>query len=392
MMETVVRMDRDARDNERLVSHMRLFRRHPKLSWQGRVHEQVRPWPTAIGLDVGASPVRIEHVGYVEPGLAQRKLRRNIRLLRMDYAVNPDDPQLLVDLGFATAQNGNFTEARRYLRRVLEQPQQSSFLLLRVFTTLGELESQDGSYLEVVNLMTRGLAIFPGNEYLAYMQAEAYYNLGRYDLAKQLLSEIINGPAQPQGFHVGIPADIKRRLAPLGLGEVLRSERAMSQAEAIFREVAEEFPSDSSAWYFLGRVYVDVNNRCGLDHVITRLASCQRGNFHAALLMGAWQLSHRDWQGAEATIDDLICQAPRMLLPRLMRANCLTRRGAPSAALMQAYRDILRIQPGNELAACMIQKLTETRSAPAAAAPSNSIVLGTSVILGASVPNGVASV
>jgi tetratricopeptide (TPR) repeat protein len=381
-------MDREARDSERLVSHMRLFRRHPALSWRGRVHEQIRPWPTAIGLEVSFSPVQIEHVGYLEPGLAQRKLRRNIRLLRMDYAVNPDDPQILVDLGFATAQCGNFTEARRLLRRVLEQREQSSFLLLRVFTTLGELETHAGNFHEVASLMSRGLSLFPGDDYLAYMQAEAYYNLGRYDLAKRLLAGIINGPPQPRGLHVGTPADVKRRLAPLGLGEVLRSERAHAQAEAIFRGVAEAFPSDASAWYFLGRVYVDLGNPLGLDQVVSRLAGCERGNFYAALLIGAWQLSQRDWRGAEATIDDLICQAPQMLLPRVMRASCLSRRGAPAAAQLQAYRDVLRVQPGNAHAVSMVERLSAPCTVPAAA---NSVGLSTSVILGAGVPNGVVS-
>jgi tetratricopeptide (TPR) repeat protein len=388
MMETAVRMDRDSRDNERLVSHMRLFRRHPALSWRGRVHEQIRPWPTAIGLEVGFSPVRIEHVGYLETGLAQRKLRRNIRLLRMDYAVNPDDPQILVDLGFATAQSGNSAEARRLLRRVLEQPAQSSFLLLRVLTTLGELETHAGNFSEVVSLMARGLSLFPGNDYLAYMQAEAYYNLGRYDLAKRLLAGIIHEPPQPRGLSVGTPSDIKSRLAPLGLGEVLRSERAFASAETIFREVAEAFPNDASAWYFLGRVYVDMANRWGLNEVVSRLAGCERGSFYASLLIGAWQLSQKDWKGAEATIDDLIGEAPQMLLPRVMRASCLNRRGAPAADQLQAYRDVLRVQPGNVHAASMIERLSQIRAAPAAA---NSIGLGTSVILGAGVPNGVVS-
>ena len=387
MMETAVRMDRDSRDSERLVSHMRLFRRHPALSWSGRVHEQIRPWPTAIGLEIGSSPVRIEHVGYMEPGLAQRKLRRNIRLLRMDYAINPDDPQILVDLGFATAQGGDFTEARRLLRRVLEQPEQSSFLLLRVLTTLGELETHAGNYLEVTKLMARGLSLFPGDEYLAYMHAEAFYNLGRYDLAKRLLAGIIDGPPQPRGLHVGTPADIKRRLAPLGLGEVLRSERAFGHAETIFREVAEAFHSDASAWYFLGRVYVDVDNRRGLDEMMSRLAGCERGDFYASLLIGAWQLSQRDWKGAEATIDDLICQAPQLLLPRVMRATCLSRRGASAAAQLQAYRDVLRVQPGNTHAVNMVERLSITR----AISGTNSVGLSTSVILGAGVPNGVIS-
>src|SRR6185436_69582 len=32
-----------------IVTHPRLFRRHPDLAWQGRAHEQLRPEPDSLG-------------------------------------------------------------------------------------------------------------------------------------------------------------------------------------------------------------------------------------------------------------------------------------------------------------------------------------------------------
>ena len=63
-----------------------LFRRHPELKWQGRVHEQLRPEINTLGFEAIWSDVQIDHTGYQDQGLQHRKLQRDLRLLRMDYA------------------------------------------------------------------------------------------------------------------------------------------------------------------------------------------------------------------------------------------------------------------------------------------------------------------
>ena len=103
-----------------LITHPRLFRRHPKLHWQGRVHEQLRPEVAQLGFDVQWSDVQIHHVGYQDPSLQQRKLQRDVRLLRMDYAVDPDDVSTLVHLGLAYFHLGRYDQARQFLGRLLQ--------------------------------------------------------------------------------------------------------------------------------------------------------------------------------------------------------------------------------------------------------------------------------
>src|SRR4029079_19774233 len=64
-----------------LITHVRLFHRHPELRWHGRVHEQLRPEANKLGYDLQWSDVKIHHVGYQDGALQQRKLQRDVRLL-----------------------------------------------------------------------------------------------------------------------------------------------------------------------------------------------------------------------------------------------------------------------------------------------------------------------
>ena len=57
-----------------VVSHPRLFRRHPNLRWQYRVHEQILPSVQQLGGLLQWADVVIHHVGYHEGAERRRKV------------------------------------------------------------------------------------------------------------------------------------------------------------------------------------------------------------------------------------------------------------------------------------------------------------------------------
>src|SRR5947209_396334 len=93
------------------VDHVRLFRHHPALRWRYRVHEQILPGLKELGGTVRWSDVVIQHTGYQEPGLRQRKLERDFRLLCLEYDENPGDPFVLFNLGMILHEWRRFAEA-----------------------------------------------------------------------------------------------------------------------------------------------------------------------------------------------------------------------------------------------------------------------------------------
>ena len=62
----------------------------------GRIHEEL----ISDGLSrLVQSDVEIKHLGYVDPAEVERKTIRNVRLLKLQLAERPDDPQALFHLG-----------------------------------------------------------------------------------------------------------------------------------------------------------------------------------------------------------------------------------------------------------------------------------------------------
>jgi tetratricopeptide (TPR) repeat protein len=63
----------------------------------------------------------VHHVGYQDPGVRARKFERNLRLLQMDYADNPDNPATLLFIGRTYVVLGRPAEALPILHRAAKR-------------------------------------------------------------------------------------------------------------------------------------------------------------------------------------------------------------------------------------------------------------------------------
>ncbi|MHB1038225.1 MAG: hypothetical protein ACYC35_23140 [Pirellulales bacterium] len=72
-----------------MTEHLRLFRNHPEIRWEHRVHEQIRDVVTRCGHEVRPSDVVIRHVGYLDRPTMLRKAERNLRLLELQRREQP---------------------------------------------------------------------------------------------------------------------------------------------------------------------------------------------------------------------------------------------------------------------------------------------------------------
>ena len=229
-------------EGERLITHARLFRRHPGLCWQGRVHEQLRPVPSALGQEVTWSDVLIHHIGYRNEAALQRKLNRDLRLLRMDYSVDPDDCSTLVHLGLACFHLGQWYKARQHLCKVVHLTKSAGEHLRQVYATLGTIEMREGNVSLSLATLDRGLSIFPHGEYLLFLRAECLYELDRYSEAKTTLKKILSGDGGMQ-YRGGVPAEIREKLAPRKLADVLRLERDFQRLRRCYCPSSIAFPT-----------------------------------------------------------------------------------------------------------------------------------------------------
>jgi glycosyltransferase involved in cell wall biosynthesis len=345
----------DPMDIERVVTHSRLFRRHAEIRWHRRVHEQLGPWPAHFRLlHTGA---QIEHLGYCERSVVERKQRRNLRLLQMEFAVNADDPEVLLELAILHTRRRETPQARQWFNRLLQIGPAAYLDSQRVLTSLADLAAQEGDFGQVVAITSRGRSLYRHDDYFAYLQAEALYQLGRYPAARAILAELCQRRPTAFSFRVGSPANIRERLAPLGLGEILRVEGRLREAEGVLRTVTDAFPHDPAAWQFLARVYVDLGDGQQFDWAWRQLAGLPGGAFYAQMLNARWHLAQDDNAAAQQIIDRLLGESPSMPLLHLMRAECLARTQASQVDQLRAFRDVLRLKPGQPRASSMVKRL-----------------------------------
>jgi hypothetical protein len=104
-----------------VVDHVRLFRNHPAVRWEYRVHEQILPAVRRQGGEVRWADAVIHHAGYQDPVLRRRKLERDLRLLHLEDGDRPDDPFTLFNLGSVYQELGRHAEARHNLDFLLRE-------------------------------------------------------------------------------------------------------------------------------------------------------------------------------------------------------------------------------------------------------------------------------
>jgi tetratricopeptide (TPR) repeat protein len=99
------------------MKYVRLFRNSPEMRWQNRVYEDITPALRAVGASVEWTDIVIHHAGHQDPVVRARKYERNLRLLQMDYADDPDNPSTLFFLGRMYLALGRPAEALPLLQR-----------------------------------------------------------------------------------------------------------------------------------------------------------------------------------------------------------------------------------------------------------------------------------
>jgi len=140
----------------------RLFRRTPAVRYAGRIHEQV----TGIALaDWRLGKTTIRHHGYTaELNRDRNKIYRNLRLLELALQEQPDDPNLLMNLGLELARSGRLAagieqSARAWqVMSAMPAGRVSPELRETLLTQLGTHLSANQQFRDVVRLYQSRLA------------------------------------------------------------------------------------------------------------------------------------------------------------------------------------------------------------------------------------------
>jgi glycosyltransferase involved in cell wall biosynthesis len=344
-------------DPTTVVDHVRLFRRDPRIRWQRRIHERLAGSVVGVEHPLVQTEIEIEHLGYRDPVRLQRKHNRDIRLLKLEYAADPDDPETLFYLGATYATLGNYQQAEGYLKRALPRATPSSPTTRKLYPLLTQSLFKLGRAAESLAVAQAGLERFPDDPELLYERAIVLADQGDVGSAEAHLRRLLEQRHQPY-LQMGVDGDLELR-ARQYLALIYKDQRRFRDAERTLQELLAAAPTNSQAWVCLGLVYFDEQRWGQVDYVIRRLASCVHGEIFAPVLRAAVHIFHREFSTARMLLEHAIALAPHLMWARLLLAESLVREGRDWRAAIQAHRDILELDPHQTNARRVLEQLLQ---------------------------------
>jgi tetratricopeptide (TPR) repeat protein len=326
-----------------VVEHARLFRNHPAIRWQHRIHEQIVPAVQRLGGSVQATDVVIQHAGYQDEALHQRKLERNLRLLQLAHADAPDDPWTLLNLGQNYLAFGRAVEALPLLRRSLERSQPGDFYVRKLYGQLARGYHQLGQRQEAVAICRAGLARYPDFGELLFLESQLLNELGDLVGAEACLVRLLRPGAGFVSDDLGICGYKSRQ----NLGLLYRRQQRNAEAEAQWRAVLAERPDSAPTWLALGELWLAQGRLAEMEQAARFLQTQPYGAILAALLQARVHQARREFPRARAILEAAIATAPQALWPHIILSEVLMQEGRDWVAAENALLRVLTLDPGN---------------------------------------------
>ena len=304
-----------------VVDHVRLFRNHPALRWEYRVHEQILPSVRRLGGEVRFADVAVLHTGYQDPALRRRKLERDLRLLEKNLAEKPDEPFCLFNLGCIYQDLGRFPEALEALRQSLARSAPSDSIVRKLYGLIAGCHQALGQRLEALKACDEGLRVCPDDAELLYRRGVLLTDLGNYPEAEAVLLRLL-GTASGQHF-ASVDAGLRGYLGRHRLAIVCHRRGQHEAALAQWRLVVQEQPGFLPGWLGLAENALARRDYAALEEAAQKLDGLPGGPLEAGLLRAQGLLARPDVAAARTLAEAVVAAHPGDVAPKLFLASLL---------------------------------------------------------------------
>jgi GT2 family glycosyltransferase/tetratricopeptide (TPR) repeat protein len=327
------------------VTHVRLFRSRPDVRFEHRVHEQVLPALRRCGADVRWSDVVIRHTGYADPALRGRKLQRDLRLLELERAEQPEHPFTLFNLGSVRLELGQAAEALLLFRRSLELSRVSDSIVRKLYSLVAACHRQLGQPAEALAACREGREHYPNDAELLFAEASLRQEAGDLISAAACLERLLAGS---EAEHFRSVADgLRGYRARHNLAVLHRDLGRPDRAAEQWRLAVEERPDFVPAWVGLGELAVADGRWDEAEGVAARLEGELGAQTEGAVLRGQGHLARKEFAEARTALEGAVARWPQAVWPRIILTHVLLQEGRDWAAAERALRGVLELDPGN---------------------------------------------
>ncbi len=346
----------------RVLDQVRLFRNHPYVRWRYRVHEQILPSIGQWGGQTRWTDVVIHHTGYQDPALRQRKLERNLHLLELEVAEQPDDAFTLFNLGRSYLDLGRTEEALPVLRRSLERSAPGLSIVRKLYALLAQGYRQAGQRKEALAACAEGLARYPDDAELLFHQAMLLREGEDVTAAKAALQRLLQ--SRPGEYFDMVDVGLRGYKARHQLASIHLAEGELAEAEALWRAALVEQPNFSPAWEGLGELFLRQRRWPELEEVAGALLAQTPQRPDGELLRARAMLGRQEYAAARRSLEETVGRWPQELRPRVLLTHALIRAGDDDTALEAALRSVLALDPQHAEARHNLDVLLRRRAGP----------------------------
>jgi tetratricopeptide (TPR) repeat protein len=327
------------------VDHVRLFRRHPKVRWRYRVHEQILGAVKAAGGHIRWADVVIHHTGYQDPALRARKLARDLRLLQLEHAEQPDDPFTLFNLGQVHHELGRPAEALPFLRQSLAGSHPQDSIVRKLYSLIASCHIRLGERAEALAACAEGRRAHPADGELLFLEALLREQDGDLDGATACLLAVLN--FRPGPHFASVDPGLRSYRARHQLALLCRKQGQPAQAESLWRTALEARPDFLPGWLGLAELCLDQARWSDLPALLAQVEALPQGPPEAALLRGRAHLARRDFPAARAALEEALARWPDSLPLHVQLSHVLLQQGNDPDAAERLLRDVLARDPHN---------------------------------------------
>jgi glycosyltransferase involved in cell wall biosynthesis/tetratricopeptide (TPR) repeat protein len=325
------------------VQHVRLFRNHPHIRWEHRVHEQILPAVRRLGGELRFTDIQVQHTGYLDPELRARKRERDLRLLLLEYAELPEHPFTLFNLGMTYLDLQYPSLALPLLERSLAHSEPGDSIVRKLHYLIVQCHRRMEKREEALAACQRGREHYPLDAELLSQEAQLRGEQADLAGAENCYLQLL---ATQEGPHLAsVPLGLHGFRTRHNLGALYCQHGRYADAEAQWRLAVQEQPEFVPSWLGLEELYVSQARWMDLEHVAEQLEKHPRQSEEAAAVRARGSLACHEFAQARQQLEMAIQRAPRSLRPHLLLSHVLLQEGRDLPAAEQALQNVLALDP-----------------------------------------------
>ena len=185
-------------DREFHSLQLRVFPNHKGLQFKGRIHEQISFDVENSGLQYSTCQVNIIHLGYDAPEAVEKKLYRNLDILKQEIEENENDFKTILFTAKTLLGVGKTEEAKGYVDKAINLYKEgkagmSKENVFMAFLAKATLLSIEGKPLEAINVLEEVKHDFYSDAMLSLTLGEMYFRQRMYSKAYSYLKVLKDG-------------------------------------------------------------------------------------------------------------------------------------------------------------------------------------------------------